>query len=58
MLEFPRSSPQTGPDARPARLPYRAPQLTEFGTLRDITLAVGMNGMPDGGGRGMMRTRV
>jgi hypothetical protein len=28
--------------------PYRRPELLRYGTLRDITLAVGFSGTPDG----------
>lgn len=42
-----------------SKLPYHAPQLTEFGTLRDITLTVGPMSMTDGGSvSGMMMTAL
>ena len=31
------------------RAPYKSPTLVEYGTLRDVTLAVGNRGAPDGG---------
>ena len=35
--------------------PYKAPVLTQWGTLRDITQTVGQNGKQDGGGPGGFR---
>lgn len=34
------------------RKPYSTPKLTRYGTLADITLAIGNKGNPDGGGPG------
>lgn len=42
---------------RPSHRVYATPELQKFGTLRDVTLAVGMNGNMDGGATtGMMMT--
>jgi len=42
----------------PAKKPYSAPVLVTWGTLRDITQAVGGAGNPDGGkGKQPRRTR-
>jgi hypothetical protein len=42
------------------KLPYKKPTLTEFGSLREITLSLGNpNAAADGmGGEGMQKTRA
>jgi len=45
--------------AAPTRKPYEAPVLVRWGTLRDLTLAVGTGGVQDGGStKGKKNTRV
>ena len=39
----------------PAKKPYTAPALLEWGTLRDLTQAVGGSGGPDGAKKGTNR---
>jgi hypothetical protein len=38
--------------------PYRAPVLVRWGTLRDITQAVGRSGNSDGGGNNQGRSKT
>lgn len=40
----------------PARKIYQNPKLVIYGNISEITRAVDMNGMADGGGGGMNRT--
>ena len=42
---------------RPARRPYRAPDLQDLGSLQDLTLTNSNAGGSDGGRRGSNRTR-
>jgi hypothetical protein len=45
-------------DPSPAKKPYTAPTLVRWGTLRDLTLAVGNTGGGDNGKKaGQKRTR-
>jgi len=41
----------------PGKRPYAAPSLVTWGTLRDITQAVGNKGNSDGAKKGATRTR-
>ena len=42
----------------PGKKPYTAPTLARWGTLRDLTLAVGFRGVQDGGKKnGQKNTR-
>jgi hypothetical protein len=51
-----RPEPRSAPP--PARKPYSAPALVTWGSLRDITQAVGSSGNSDGGkGKQPRRTR-
>jgi hypothetical protein len=43
------------PDAE-AKKPYEAPVLVRWGTLRELTRAVGASGAADGGKKGPTRT--
>jgi hypothetical protein len=36
-------------EGRPARKPYEAPQLLEYGDIAVVTQTLSMDGMPDGG---------
>jgi hypothetical protein len=45
------STPQPDKDAE-TKKPYEAPVLVRWGTLRDVTQAVGSMGASDGGHRG------
>jgi hypothetical protein len=36
-------------DAPKAKKPYTAPELSRWGSMRDITMAVGVSGSTDGG---------
>ncbi len=55
------SDNQTGNDAATtgsaSRKPYRAPELLNWGTMRDLTSAVGASGNKDGAKKGPTRTR-
>lgn len=42
------------PEEQPARRPYRAPQLRQLGSVRELTLG-GTKGNPEGGG-GLIKT--
>lgn len=42
----------------PGKKAYAAPELVRWGTLRDLTLAVGNRGGSDGGGGSLKRTRA
>jgi hypothetical protein len=45
-------------EKKPAKKPYEPPKLKEWGTLRDLTKAVGWSGNEDGGkGKQPRRTR-
>lgn len=49
---------QNGRETSPAKKPYSTPVLVTWGTLRDITQAVGATGNSDGGkGKQPRRTR-
>jgi len=42
--------------SRPAKRPYKAPELSSWGTMRDITLSVGISGASDGAMKSPNRT--
>jgi len=48
----PVKRPSSIGETPPRKKDYVAPALVTWGTLRDITQAVGLNGHPDGGGGG------
>ncbi len=49
--------PQTPQDkSEPKRLEYRSPSVAKLGKLADLTLAVDLVGMNDGGPVGMTKT--
>jgi hypothetical protein len=41
---------------KPSRKPYQPPKLLVYGDLKEMTLARGIHGQRDGGGRGANRT--
>ena len=53
-------SPESAEDAKdaPPKKPYEAPVLVSWGTLRDLTQAVGARGASDGGRKGPRNTSL
>ncbi len=51
---IPHTSDNQEPDS--ARKPYQHPELVVYGNISEITQALGMNGMMDGGGGGINKT--
>ena len=52
------AQPLDSRETSPAKKPYAPPALVTWGTLRDITMAVGSSGNTDGGkGKQPRRTR-
>jgi hypothetical protein len=48
MTVKPENNAASGSSTGSAKLPYKAPSLVEWGTLRDMTQFVGGNGADDG----------
>jgi hypothetical protein len=59
MDAHPANDTNLGAEPSPEKKAYAAPVLLEWGTLRDLTLAVGNRGRSDGGKKsGQKRTRA
>lgn len=55
MADHPKTDKTDLPASTPKK-PYRAPELLEWGSMRDITLASGSSGGPDGAKKGSTKT--
>lgn len=53
-----RSTDRRSISSSSARKAYVAPEVVEYGSLRDITLAVGSTGKNDGGGSPPQKTSL